>query len=77
MDKAKNVTKNVTIFGAGAGTGAVIKGSSEKAKQKIEEEVSGGKKGGSGSSSSGAYSKAAKNDPNLADYVKKRKSLRG
>ena len=76
MDKAKNIAKGVTTFGAGAGAGAIIKGESEKAKDKIDAEVSGGSKSGSKSSSSGAYSKAAKNDPNLGDYVKKRKSLK-
>ena len=76
LSKAKTVGGKILKYGAvgatGAGAGALINEKASDAKKKIEEEVSGGSK----SSSSGAYSKAAKNDPNLGDYVKKRKSLK-
>ena len=76
MDKAKTVLGYGATAAAGAAAGAGINEKANDAKKKIEEDVSGVSKGGSKSSSSGSYSRAAKNDPNLGDYVKKRKSLK-
>ena len=80
LSKAKTVGGKILKYGTvglgGVAIGTTIGKTSENAKDKINANLSGGNKGGSKSSSGGSYSKAAKNDPNLGDYVKKRKSLK-